>query len=249
MTPAALLAQVRVVLVGPKYPENIGAAARVIANMGLGELVVVGKASAEREACRKTATHHADHVLAALRHCDTLAEAVDGCALVVGTTARQGRQRLARAHPSQLAERLLPALASGPAALVFGPEDRGLVNEELSCCGLVVTIPTDQGFPSVNLAQAVAITCYALRQGVIDGAEEQVSRLYRPRPANAQELAALFQAASSALRALDASADDDEAASRLTHLRQLLARCPLSAREAKIFKETCLQVARLALDS
>lgn len=239
----ALLGRVSIVLSRPKYPENIGSAARAAYNMGVGRLVVVGSPFQDLEPALKTATHKAAHLVETIRYYDRLALAVDEYALVVGTTARRGRQRLPTARPSQLAELIVPQLVAGPVALLFGPEDKGLSNEDLTLCGLVATIQTAGQFSSLNLAQAVAIVCYELHQGFLrlEGQAEQ--GLYRPRAANQRELLPLFEAANSALQALDRTSGVPQAEIRLRHLRRVVSRCVLSAREVKLLKDTCRQVA------
>lgn len=87
------LAGVRLVLVRPKYGENVGAAARVAHNMGIRQLVVVADELPEQTAMAKLATHHAKELIDGLLQVPTLAEAVAPCSWVVGTTARQGRRR------------------------------------------------------------------------------------------------------------------------------------------------------------
>ncbi len=239
-----LLARVSIVLLRPKYPENIGSAARAAYNMGIGQLVVVGSPPKPIETALKIATHKAAHLVQGIRYCDNLAAALADYALVVGTTARQGRQRRPMAGPSQLAELILPTLAVGPVALLFGPEDKGLANEDLTFCGLVLTIQTAAQFSSMNLAQAVAILCYELHQGVLRLAGQGEQGLYRPRMAGPQELAAMFEAADIALQALDRSSGLEQTDIRLRHLRNVVRRCSLSAREAKLLKDACRQVAR-----
>jgi len=244
-----LLGRISIVLLRPKYPENIGSAARVAYNMGVGQLLVVGSPLTPQamEQALKTATHAAAHLVEALRYCDHLALAVSNFALVVGSTARLGRQRMPMAGPAQLAELILPTLVTGPVALLFGPEDKGLSNQDLAFCGLVVTIPTAAQFASLNLAQAVMILCYELHQGLsrMDGRAEQ--GLYRPRTASQRELASMIESVTLALQVLDRSSGQKLAETRLRHLRQAMNRCALSARETKILKDACRQVVR-ALD-
>ncbi|MDP2104981.1 MAG: RNA methyltransferase, partial [Desulfobulbaceae bacterium] len=160
-----LLAGVSIVLVRPKYMENIGSAARAACTMGLGKLVVVGNRPPDLEPALKTATHNAAYLVHGIIYHDTVEAAVAGFSLVVGTTARRGRQRMAMVKAAELAGFVLPALSQGPVALVFGPEDTGLSNLELAWCGLVMTIPTSSRFSSINLAQSVMIACYELYQG------------------------------------------------------------------------------------
>jgi tRNA/rRNA methyltransferase len=240
-----LLARVRIVLVRPKYPENIGAAARAALTMGVGGLVVVGPPLTDPEPAMKTATHNAAHLLREIAWRDSVEEALAEYALVVGTTARQGRQRMALAAPAELAELILPALEQGPVALLFGPEDKGLANQELTHCGAVMTIPTAPQFSSLNLAQAVAITCHELRQGLLRLVAQAPQRLQRPRTANPEEIKAMITAATQASQALDQASGQQQTAIRLRHLRRAITPYGLSAREAKLLKDACHQVVKV----
>lgn len=244
-----LLARVSIVLARPKYPENIGAAARAVLTMGIGRLQVVGAPLADPEAALKTATHNAAHLVRGIEWYDHVQEAVAEYGLVVGATARQGRQRMAVAVPAQLAELILPALEQGPVAMLFGPEDKGLSNRDLLHCGVVVTIPTAPRFSSMNLAQAVAICCYELRQGLTRLVAHEQPKLYRPKTASHAELTAMMAAVSQASQALDQLSGHEQTAIRLRHLRQALGRTGLTAREAKLLKDACQQVATLATGS
>ncbi|MGY2838225.1 tRNA/rRNA methyltransferase [Thermostichus sp. MS-CIW-41] len=155
------LAQVRLVLVQPAGPRNLGAIARVMKNMGFRQWVLVDPQCdpLDMEAIT-TAVHGAD-LLHQARKVQTLPEALQGCVQVFGTTGRS--QTYPPEWQIQSPRQAFPALlAAGPAALVFGPEDRGLSNEELALCHRQIQIPTDATYPSLNLAQAVAICCYEL---------------------------------------------------------------------------------------
>jgi len=151
-----------VVLVSPRNPLNIGAAARAMANFGFERLAVVAPFAPNwREA--RSAIGAPDQLLNAAEH-PTLGEAVAACTLVVGTgslTYRKPEQRVVQ----------LPVLAplvrqqieqGGRVALVFGPEKHGLTREDLSFCHILVEIPTDPRQPSMNLGQAVAVCLYEL---------------------------------------------------------------------------------------
>jgi tRNA/rRNA methyltransferase len=164
------LDNIRVVLVRPQGPANVGAAARALKNMGLQHLVVV-RPHASTPARPEASTHpfwaqamavHAGDVLAGVRQVASLGEAVADCGLVVGTTCRDGLYRAAAEPPRSVAPRLLAAAQQNRAALVFGPEDRGLSNEDLKACHQLIRIPTAAEYPSLNLAQAVMICCYEI---------------------------------------------------------------------------------------
>jgi tRNA/rRNA methyltransferase len=151
-----------VVLVSPRNPLNIGAAARAMANFGFANLNVVAPFGANwREA--KSAVG-APELLENAREFATLADGVADCTLVAGTgtlTHRKPDQRVISLP--ELGPLLEPELArGGRAALVFGPEKHGLTREDLSWCHVLVEIPTDPQQPSMNLGQAAAVCLYEL---------------------------------------------------------------------------------------
>lgn len=235
------LARVRLVLVRPKYGENVGAAARVAHNMGINHLVVVGDEFPEESAMRKMATHHAKELVAGLVLAPTLAEAVADCSWVVGTTARQGKQRFFLENPARMVEDLVPKLAQNQVALVFGPEDCGLSNAELELCNATVTIPTAD-FSSLNLAQAVGVICYELFS-VLMGRKE--SSAAAPSLASSRVLSAMYDDLENALRTIGYLQEAD-----LGHWRHNFShffnRIGLRAREVKLIKGICQQVQWLA---
>jgi tRNA/rRNA methyltransferase len=155
------LNNIRIVLVRPRGAANVGAVARAMKNMGLEQLVLVRPALV-RAFWSKAMAVHADDVLSRVRRCDSLAEAVADCALVVGTTCRGGLYRAAAEPVRQAAPRIVSAASVNRVALVFGPEDHGLSNEDLKHCLRLVVIPSDPGYPSINLAQAVMVCAYEL---------------------------------------------------------------------------------------
>lgn len=162
-----LLDGVQIVLVKTRFPENIGMAARACANMGCPGICLVAPERWEREKAAPLATPKGrsllDHVLVS----PTLAEAVGASSLVLGSTARTGGWRQALLAPSQAAREVAAVLARGEkVSLVFGPEDRGLNNEEITHCQRLVTIPTDAAASSLNLAQAVLLVLYECANAV-----------------------------------------------------------------------------------
>ena len=161
------LERCRVVLVEPHYPGNVGAAARVMANMGLRDLVLVNPVADLRDPQARLLSTHGESVLDAARVVATFDAAVAECTFVLGTSARTGglyrRQNVG--PPDVILPSLIDALArDAPAALVFGPEPTGLSNEIVTRCHHLIHIPTDDTFPALNLAQAVAICLYELRR-------------------------------------------------------------------------------------
>lgn len=156
------LDNVRIVLVNTSHPGNIGAAARAMKTMGLSDLRLVAplRYPCAEETARASG---ADDLLARARVHDTLAPALEGCALVVGTTARSRTLEWPRHLPREAAERLIGAAWNAPVALVFGRESSGLSNEETDLCQALVTIPANPEYSSLNLAAAVQVLSYELR--------------------------------------------------------------------------------------
>ncbi|MGF1570306.1 MAG: RNA methyltransferase [Nodosilinea sp.] len=160
------LSGVRVVLVEPAGPLNVGAAARVMKNMGLGQLVLVNpQCDLGSAAAQRMAVHGAD-VLAAATVVTTLPEALIGCQRAIATTGRLHPQVHTLESPEVALPWLLPLSPAGhfESALVFGPEDRGLSNDELIYAQRWVRIPASDSYPSLNLAQAVAVCSYVLHR-------------------------------------------------------------------------------------
>lgn len=152
---------VRVVLVEPSHPGNVGAVARAMKTMSVRDLVLVNPArypSAEATA----RASGADDILAAAPVVETVDEALSGCVFVVGTTARRRHLPWPVVDAAQGAGRLLEERRSGPVALLFGREHSGLTNEEVERCNALVRIPANPGYSSLNLAAAAQILCYEL---------------------------------------------------------------------------------------
>lgn len=156
-----LLARVRVVLVRPQHPGNIGAAARAMKTMGLHSLALVEPEKFPHRDATDMAVGAADVLEQATVHPD-LAAAVADCGLVVGSSARLRSLPHNTSTPRELAPRLAREIG-GRIALVFGPERVGLSNEDLELCHELVSIPANPDFRVLNLAAAVQILCYELR--------------------------------------------------------------------------------------
>ena len=153
------LKNLRIVLVRPRYSGNIGAVARAMRNMGINDLALVNPIQLCRNAADTMAVHARD-VLDTMQVHTSLRAAVADCGLVVGTTCRPGLYRADALTPRTLAPHLVAAAEANRVALVFGPEDSGLANDDLRLCHRLVTIPTDSTYTSLNVAQAVLLCCY-----------------------------------------------------------------------------------------
>ena len=161
-----LLSQIKIILVEPAGALNVGSVARVMKNMGLQQLVLVNpQCDLHSEQAQWMAVHGSD-VLAAAKVFDTLPEALQGCQRAIATTARSRSLPTNLETPAAALPWLLdPEITS--AALIFGPEDRGLSNTELNYAQRFVGIAANPEYPSLNLAQAVAVCVYELYQQAI----------------------------------------------------------------------------------
>ena len=154
-------ADVRIVLVRPKDPRNVGAACRAMKCMGLRRLAIVMDELLDPAQARVLA-HYAADVLDDAEVYTDLREAIGDAVLVAGTTRRRGRSRkYFSLFPEQLAERI-SATRGGSVAVLFGNEETGLTDEELAQCNLAVSIPASPEFPSLNLSHAVQVVCYEI---------------------------------------------------------------------------------------
>jgi len=156
---ATALANIRIVLVEPAGPLNVGSVARVMKNMGLRQLILVNpQCDYLGEEARLMAVRAAD-ILETAKVVESLPEALVGCVRAIATTGDDGRS-----HPMQLEAPAdaLPWLLEAPSALIFGREDCGLTNSELNRAQRLIRIPSSDAYTSLNLAQAVAICCYEL---------------------------------------------------------------------------------------
>jgi TrmH family RNA methyltransferase len=170
-----LLSRIRVVLVEPQHPGNIGAAARAMKTMGLTDLALVRPDKFPHPDASDLAVGAADLLEVAMVH-DRLATAVGDCGLVVGASARLRSLPHNTSTPRELAPRLAREIG-GRIAIVFGSERVGLSNEDLERCHELVSIPANPEFRVLNLAAAVQIVCYELRLAAgaeLAGAPEHV---------------------------------------------------------------------------
>lgn len=163
------LKRIRMVLVQPTHGGNIGGCARAMKNMGLTRLVLVAPEEFPgAEASARAAG--ADDLLAQARVCATLDEAIADCHLVIGASARERRIAWPMLAPDEAARRLMTAAAGQEVALLFGRERTGLTNDELDRCQILVHIPANPEFSSLNLACAVQVIAYEIRRASETGA-------------------------------------------------------------------------------
>ncbi|PMJ93101.1 tRNA (cytosine(32)/uridine(32)-2'-O)-methyltransferase TrmJ [Vibrio sp. 10N.261.55.A7] len=157
-----MLDNVKVVLVGTSHSGNIGSAARAMKVMGLNQLVLVDPQCDVDDQTLALAAGASDLVENAVV-VDTLAQAVEDCVLVVGSSARSRTLEWPMLEPRECGEKFSVEGQKYPVALVFGRERTGLTNEELQTCHYHVCIPANPEYSSLNLAMAVQTICYEVR--------------------------------------------------------------------------------------
>jgi TrmH family RNA methyltransferase len=226
-----LLANIRIVLTRTSHPGNIGAAARAMKTMGLSRLVLVNPYAFPNSQAEAMAAGAAD-VLVQAHVCSTLAEALAGTTLALGVSARRRDIVTEVLTPPEAAVRLLTEAQASPVALVFGNETSGLSNEELSLCQGLVSIDANPEYSSLNLAAAVQVLSYEIRQAWlqhpswpqpdIDAAKlEDIERFYDHLEAALTELEFLNQGSPGKL---------------MLKLRWLFARTRLAQEEVNILR-------------
>ncbi len=238
LAPEALLQKAAVVLVRPQIPENVGAAARALKNMGLGRLVVVRPKvwSLERMLTLAVRTGR-EAILSEVALFTDLGEALEPYEWVVGATARWGRFRRPAGPPRSVLSEAAGLLPRNNVALVFGPEDNGLTTDELKLCHRLVYIPAAPKASSLNLAQAVMILAYELRQAaLLDG-----QTVAEPRLAPAADIQGMYGHINEALDAID----PEEHYARhvwLEALRRLFNRARLQPHEVRLIRGVCRKI-------
>lgn len=230
-----------VVLVSPRNPLNIGAAARAMSNFGFRDLRLVNAYDVAFQEAKSAV--NAEWVLRETRCFPSLAEAIADCVLAVGASGTADRDLKTPVHRlEQGAAGLRSAAQGGRIALVFGSEKFGLSRDDISFCHQLLHIPTRPAHDSMNLGQAVAICLYELvREG-----PEKLPAKRRPRPAPAETLARLHGQLFELLKETG-YVNRTVAVSAEAKLRQLLRRLGPNERDATLLLGMVRQI-RLALE-
>ncbi len=238
MLSAAKTKNISIVLYKPKYAGNVGSIARAAKNMGINNVTVVGNADFDREEMQQRSTHLAADVLDSIQYLVSLEEALGGFNYVVGTTARLGKARGPFIAPRAAARDIADISQKNKVALLFGPEDTGLANEELRLCHAVVTIPTSREFTSLNLSHAVMILCYEI---FIASSAATTSAAATPKLALSSELEGMYGQIKTLLADIE-FLNPENPDYWMMHLRRFFARSGLLSREVKIIRGICRQL-------
>ena len=231
-----------VVLYQPQDLVNIAHVVRGMKNFGLKDLRLVEPR--EYDAYRvEGIAHQSGDILARVRTFASLGDAIADCVHVVGLTARGRTAKRNVQRPREAAAEIVALGEEGPAALLFGREDKGLTNEALDRCHRVVTIPSEPSYPSLNLAHAAIIMLYEL--ALARGAETRPFKAPRraAEPAAAEEIERLFGDVARALAAVDFFKTRN-AEGIMRTMRELAHRTPLDVREVKLLRAMAFEVVK-----
>jgi tRNA/rRNA methyltransferase len=213
-----------IVLVEPQLGENIGAAARVMANFGLGRLRLVKPRDGWPNLHARRSASGADRILDDTTLFDTLAAAIADCTLVLATTARAHDQAKPVIGADAAAAFLAPHVAAGEnVAVLFGRERYGLENEEVALADRMVTFPVNPAFASLNLAQAVALIGYEWFKLACGGALP-FAMPQKSEPAGKEQVQAFFANLERQLDLIEYFRPLDKRATMLVNLRNIFAR-------------------------
>jgi len=224
---------IRIVLVSPTHPGNIGAAARAMKNMALSELVLVNpRQFPDPEASARASG--ADDVLAAARVVASLPAALAGCGYVAATTSRDRDQYFRVVDVRAAAARVVAESGTAPAAVVFGPERSGLSNEELESAHALIRIPASPVYASLNLAMAVQLVAYELYRA--RGAAVRPAASLAAPLASAPELERLYGHIAVVLEEIDFRDRTQSGTHLMGRIRRLLQRAELDQNEVNILR-------------
>jgi len=225
-----------IILVEPQLGENIGAAARAMANFGLWDLRLVNPRDGWPNLHAERAASRADHVLAKVRVFGTLAEAMADLDLVYATTARSRDMQKDVLGPETAATNLARHIAGGgKAGVLFGRERWGLYNDEIAVADAIVTFPVEPAFASLNIAQAVLLVSYDWRRQS-DGDTLPFTEPPESPPATKDQLLGLFEHLEGVLDTTGFFTSADKRPSMVNNLRTALTRARMTAQEVRTFR-------------
>lgn len=229
-----MLSNIKIVLVETTHPGNIGAVARAMKNMNMTNLTLVApKIFPHAEATARASG--ADDVLASAVVCQSLAEAVADCSIVLGASARCRTISWPEITPRECADWLKVEALNSKAAILFGRENSGLKNHELDLCQYLLRIPCNAEFSSLNLAAAVQVVCYELFVASGQNYEVVAGDKGEEIPATAAQMEQFYAHLSEALTDIGFM-HPDKSKSIMRRLRRVYNRARLDGKEIDILR-------------
>lgn len=248
---------IRIVMVNTTHPGNIGAAARALKTMGLANLYLVSpldypNANATWRAAGATDVLHQASVV------ETLEEALSGCSLVLGTSARQRRIPWPLLNARQAGEMVAQQAGREQIAILFGREDRGLTNDELQQCHYHIEIPANEEYGVLNVASAIQVVAYEIRMAMLTLVHQPKLSADQPHMtietvrwdenlATTREMSLFFEHLEQTLSQLEFY-ESDNPRQLLTRLRRLFMRARLDQMEVNILRGILRTVQEKALN-
>ncbi|HWK86594.1 MAG TPA: TrmJ/YjtD family RNA methyltransferase [Xanthobacteraceae bacterium] len=222
-----------IILVEPQMGENIGSVARVMGNFGLSKLRIVKPRDGWPNIAAKRSASGADRILDEAQIFDTVEAAVADCSFVVASTARQHAQAKEVLGPEENALRVGQKIAGGEnVGILFGRERSGLESEEVGLADIVVTMPVNPAFASLNLAQAVAIVGYEYFKLQTQGATPFTAPERSPA-ASKQQLYSFFNTLETELERVEFFRPPEKRSTMLINLRNIFNRMTLSQQDVR----------------
>ena len=238
----SLFKRLRIVLVETSRPGNIGAAARAMKTMGFSDLVLVkprfDDAIKQEEAVAFASG--AQDVMEAARIVESFSEALEGCKFAAAVSARLREFSPPIVTPRNLAEQLV-ADQGLQAALVFGNERFGLPNEIVEKCNVLINIPANPEYSSLNLAQAVQVLTYECRMAAIGGVSQSTDIGFQGQAAAVAQIEGMYAHLEQALIAID-FLDADNPKKLMPRLKRLFSRTQLEVEEVNILRGIAKQI-------
>lgn len=236
----------RIVLVGTTHPGNIGAAARAMKTMGMSQLVLVEPSKFPHEEAIARASG-ADDVLQNAKVVDTLEQALEGCSLVLGMTARKRRLSSQALNPAAAVTQAIANAADSSGsniAFIFGREHSGLTNEELDRCNYLVHIDANPEYSSLNLGAAVQVISYEIRKQLVENCLEQVEEVEEQTElATSEEMELFYQHLEKVLTDIKFY-DPDNPRKLMRRMRRLFNRPKMDKNEMNIMRGILTAVER-----
>ena len=224
---------IHIVMVATTHPGNIGGVARAMKNMGLSRLSLVAPETPFPHPKARARASGAVDVLKNTQIFSSLEDAVANCSLVIGASARLRTLPWPIVEPRECASRVVNMEKGAEVAIVLGRENSGLTNEELAHCQLLVTIPTNPEFSSLNIAAAAQVLCYEIRMA------SQLEKIVQPEPdsplATSAEKDGLFAHFEEALTELE-FLNPDNPGQLMRRLKRLFARTGLERLEVNVLR-------------
>lgn len=234
--------RLRFVLVETSSPGNIGAAARAIKTMGFGELVLVNPRfpnAVEEEAAVAFASGAQD-VLSGARIVTSIEEALQDCNFAAAISARLREFSPPVVSPRAIAEQIAGDVGLN-AALIFGNERFGLPNELVQKCNVLINIPANPDYSSLNLAQAVQVLAYECRMAELGDRKQATDIGFQGEMAGVAEIEGMFRHLEEALVAIE-FLKPDSPKKLMPRLKRLFARTQLETEEVNILRGIARQI-------